>query len=283
MIKISVMSDLHIDISKETPVLPGGDVLVLAGDTIEARDIRKSKGDPYGILNDPNIQLPNKDRYMKFFIEQCSEKYKHVLMIAGNHESYNYNIDFTIQHMRDNLPSNFHILDKDCFEYEDVLFIGATMWTDCNKNDPLTTHALKYGMNDFHVIKKTTSSGEVRAWSPQDSIDEHEKTLQYFKLVLDNPANAFKKIMVISHHAPTSLSLDKRYVSDFLMNGGYHSRLDDFILDHPQIKYWIHGHTHQMFDYKVGDYTRVICNPRGYQSRNFSEETNWDPNLIIEM
>jgi hypothetical protein len=47
------------------------------------------------------------------------------------------------------------------------------------------------------------------------------------------------------------------------MNGAYSSRLDDFILNHPQIKLWTHGHTHEDFDYMIGT-TRVVCNPRGY-------------------
>ena len=48
-----------------------------------------------------------------------------------------------------------------------------------------------------------------------------------------------------------------------LMNGGYSSELDDFILDHPQIKLWTHGHTHEDFDYQIGS-CRILCNPRGY-------------------
>jgi hypothetical protein len=34
-------------------------------------------------------------------------------------------------------------------------------------------------------------------------------------------------------------------------------------MDRPQIKLWTHGHTHELFDYMIGD-TRVVCNPRGY-------------------
>jgi len=52
-------------------------------------------------------------------------------------------------------------------------------------------------------------------------------------------------------------------VHDTLMNGAYSSSLDDFIVDHPQIKLWTHGHTHEDFDYMVGS-TRIVCNPRGY-------------------
>jgi hypothetical protein len=47
------------------------------------------------------------------------------------------------------------------------------------------------------------------------------------------------------------------------MNGGYRSELSEFILDHPQIKLWTHGHMHDPFDYMIGT-TRVVCNPRGY-------------------
>ena len=49
------------------------------------------------------------------------------------------------------------------------------------------------------------------------------------------------------------------------MNGGYSSDLESFIIDRPQIKLWTHGHTHDDFDYTIGS-TRVVCNPRGYDS-----------------
>ena len=47
------------------------------------------------------------------------------------------------------------------------------------------------------------------------------------------------------------------------MNGGYSSDMNDYILDHPQIRLWTHGHTHHPFDYRIGS-TRIVCNPRGY-------------------
>ena len=47
------------------------------------------------------------------------------------------------------------------------------------------------------------------------------------------------------------------------MNGGYHNSYEDYIMDHPQIKLWTHGHTHERYDYMIGE-TRIVCNPRGY-------------------
>jgi hypothetical protein len=71
------------------------------------------------------------------------------------------------------------------------------------------------------------------------------------------------------------------------MNGAYHSDLTDIMLDNPHIKLWTHGHTHNAFDYMIGE-TRVVCNPRGYQSTrgdgsDWGEETDWNPNLILEV
>jgi hypothetical protein len=64
----------------------------------------------------------------------------------------------------------------------------------------------------------------------------------------------------------------ERYVGDTIMNGGFYSDLSEFILDHPKIVLWTHGHMHDSFDYMIGG-TRVVCNPRGYigQERRATE------------
>jgi hypothetical protein len=76
-------------------------------------------------------------------------------------------------------------------------------------------------------------------------------------------SNPTCKYVVIGHHAPSKLSTKPKYQKDVMVNGAYSSELSEFILDHPQIKVWTHGHTHHTFDYMVGS-TRIVCNPRGY-------------------
>jgi hypothetical protein len=56
------------------------------------------------------------------------------------------------------------------------------------------------------------------------------------------------------------------------MNGGYHSELSEFILDHPQIKLWTLGHMHDPHSYYIGD-TYVVCNPRGYLGADPNADT----------
>ena len=70
-------------------------------------------------------------------------------------------------------------------------------------------------------------------------------------------------VVVCGHHAPSKSSTKPGYARDVQMNGCYSSDLSEFILDHPRIKLWTHGHTHDPFDYMIGT-TRIVCNPRGY-------------------
>ncbi len=89
--------------------------------------------------------------------------------------------------------------------------------------------------------------------------------------------------MVVGHHSPSFQSVADAYKSEYLMNGAYHSSLEEVILDRPQIKLWTHGHTHHPFDYVIGE-CRVVCNPRGYhQEYGFSEDTGWDPEKVVEV
>jgi hypothetical protein len=71
------------------------------------------------------------------------------------------------------------------------------------------------------------------------------------------------KFIVVGHHCPSKKSIHPKYAHDKIMNGAFASDLDDFIAYRPQIRLWTHGHTHEPFDYTIGE-TRVVCNPRGY-------------------
>ena len=101
----------------------------------------------------------------------------------------------------------------------------------------------------------------VARFSPSDAVVDHKNMVDYIRTVIEGKFD--QKFVVCGHHAPTKLSTHPRYKDEFIMNGGYSSDLSEFIMDHPQIKLWTHGHTHEEFDYMMGS-TRVLCNPRGY-------------------
>ena len=98
-------------------------------------------------------------------------------------------------------------------------------------------------------------------FSPEKSVIEHKAMMQFIKDSIDSRPDM--PWVVVGHHAPSKMSTKPRYQGDVIVNGAYSSDLSEFILDHPQIKLWTHGHTHDTFDYMIGT-TRIVCNPRGY-------------------
>ena len=268
--KIALASDLHLEfqdiILKNTE---NADVLILSGDILVAEDLHNH---PEVHPNDPVI-IPNLGRRqasaLRFrdFIKRCSFQFPHVVVIAGNHEFYHGNWKASIQYLRHeyNKFPNVYFLEQELKVIDDVTFIGATLWTDCNKGDPLTLHALGDMMNDFRVIRNDELG--FTKLRPAHTAQRHQRTLGYLKTVLADLKD--NKVVFVGHHAPCLLSIHDRYKHNVhsLMNGGYVSDLSEFILDHPQIKLWTHGHMHDPFDYMVGD-TRVVCNPRGYSGHD---------------
>jgi hypothetical protein len=195
---------------------------------------------------------------------------------------------------------NLHILDKESFTFNDVTFIGGTLWTDMNNEDETTLHAMSGMMNDFRCVTHSgkpqvqykvpkfgvTAEGHAdwhsgpigeetkyrdARFNPEDAVVDHRLMLQFIQTVIEGKGD--QKFVVVGHHAPSKQSTHPRYAHEKVMNGGYSTNLDDYIIDHSQIKVWVHGHTHEDFDYNIGD-TRIVCNPRGYINYEYRAD-NW--------
>lgn len=273
--KIAICSDLHLEFGTIELSNPGNvDVLILSGDICVAQDLMEH--DPLGI-----VDFGKSSRYHKFF-QECSARFPHVLYVAGNHEHYHGDFKDTIHNLKKRLGylENLHVLDKEVFELDDVVFVAGTLWTDMNKEDPMTMHMISKMMNDFRCVEnsnrvvnyktfddnehsdKPTFRTRSARFSPEDAVEDHKKLLDYARVVYDGMP-PWKRMVFVGHHTPSHTSCHPRYKGDREMNGGYHSDLSEFILDRPAIKLWTHGHTHEAFDYMIGE-CRIVCNPRGY-------------------
>lgn len=280
--KITVVSDLHlefsdINIKNENDV----DVLILSGDIMVAQDLHDHPEMDYGMYS--NVDLSNLGRRqqsaLRFrdFLKRCSFQFPHVVYVAGNHEFYHGKWMQTIDILANECAkhSNIYFLERGTKVIEDVAFVGGTLWTDMNKGDPLTLHAARDMMNDFRIIRKEFDG--YTKLKPVDTASRHKQTLGYIKEIVDR--KEYEKYVVVGHHSPSFQSCHEMYRNDSIMNGCYHSSLEEFILDRSQIKLWTHGHTHYPFDYMIGD-TRIVCNPRGYEGY---EDTGWNPNIVLEI
>ena len=285
--KIKLVSDLHLEFSDVNIQNDQDyDVLILGGDICIAQDLHDhpepaNTADQAAIANGTGLgrrQL-TAQRFRDFF-KRCSFQFPHVIYIMGNHEFYNGKFYAGIEYMREECAKypNVYMLEQDTKIIDDVVFVGGTLWTNMNKRDPLTMHAIEGMMNDFRIIRN-----DARNYAPMSALDvaiRHDKTLAYIEHIVHVHKN--KKCVVVGHHSPSFQSAHPMYAHETLMNGGYHSDLSEFILDHPQIVLWTHGHTHHPFDYVIGE-TRVVCNPRGYQNDGYSENTGWNPNILLEI
>ena len=283
--KIALCSDLHLEF--QDIILKneeGAEVLILSGDIMIAEDLHNHPEMDYGMYSVVNLaDLGRRQQTaLRFrdFLSRCSFQFPHVIYIMGNHEFYNGKFYAGIDYMRDECTKypNIYMLEQDTKIIDDVVFVGGTLWTNMNRRDPLTMHAIEGMMNDFRIIRNDKRS--YAAMSALDVAVRHDRTLAYIKLIVQEHKD--KRCVVVGHHSPSFQSVHEIYKTEYLMNGGYHSDLSEFILDHPQIKLWTHGHTHHPFDYVIGE-TRIVCNPRGYEADGYSEGTGWDPEKVIEV
>jgi Icc-related predicted phosphoesterase len=282
--KIKIVSDLHLEFSDiNIRNDEGCDVLILSGDICIADviDNRFDDFNPYspGAIAELSTKSLQAKRFLDFF-KRVSFQFPNVVYVAGNHEFYHGKWEKTLAILRNMCAKfdNVYFLESDQVYIDDVTFIGGTLWTDYNKYDPLTLHAVRDMMSDFRVIRNDALG--YTSLKPATTAERHRKMLHYIKLLTEEKHD--QKFVVVSHHAPSFQSVHDHYKKEFLMNGAYASDLSEFILDRPQIKLWTHGHMHDPSDYMMGD-TRVICHPRGYSQLEGMGENGDYSGKVVEI
>jgi predicted phosphodiesterase len=270
MTKIWIMSDLHCEfgvaaVAPELDRPTDVDLVILAGDFHHA-----SKAVQHAMDSFPG---------------------HHIVMLVGNHEHYKsgMTIDAGIDHMRaeaqvarekDGTP--ICVLENDtvelCLRGENIRIIGATLWTDFNIFGDFEKYSAIAAswMNDYSLIR-----GRDRgSLSPSETAARHAISRVYVRAELQKPFDG--TTVVITHHLPSMRSCADRYKTDPL-TPAFISDCSDLLELGADL--WVHGHTHDSFDYFCG-HTRVICNPRGYpnwySTKLRFENQNFDPVKIVD-
>lgn len=253
-LRISILSDLHL--SQGGLPLPdtGADIVVLAGD----------------------IARPQKA------IEWAKGFDQPVIYIAGNHEYYGSSLGATLATLKELARgTNIHVLDQDEITLGGVRFVGATLWTGFNLSSQQTQRQQAQDqamalLRDFSLIKSDQNPGGL--FTPQESIDVFERHCAWLATKLVQPFNG--PTVVITHHAPSPKSIHPRFEGS-LLNNCFVSNAEH-LFGTANTPLWIHGHTHDSFDYTIKN-TRVVCNPRGYCKDGVNENALFDPNLVVEV
>lgn len=248
--KLYILSDIHLEFSTFEPFATDADVVVLAGDIG-----KKSNG-----------------------IIWAREKFpdKEIIYVPGNHEFYGAQRQDTLTLMRIAADQcKVHLLDNNEVVINGVRFLGSTLWTDFllfgedRKNDAMYTG--KVFLNDFRLIREGDTP-----FTPARSIELHVQSLAWLTEKLDTLFDG--KTVVVTHHLPSAQSVVERF-KDSELSACFASNLDHLF---GKMNMWIHGHTHDNLDY-VANGTRVICNPRGYDTYRGAENFHFNPKLVVEI
>ena len=259
--KIQLISDLHMEFSPAPDIRnAGADVLIMAGDICVAEHLYRN---PTAGLNDmiqKGYYADEAIKYRKFF-HQVSQEFETVLYVMGNHEHYNGRWSRTADVLNEECArhSNIFLMEKHKHVINDVVFLGATLWSDLNGYDPLTELTVRDMMNDYKVITQDLN-GQYHKLTPATTAAVHRSTVEWLKTQLELDS---RKTVVIGHHAPSRQSIHPRFTNQPHMNGAFASSLDWMMLDTDHVAVWVHGHVHDSHDYVIGN-TRVLCNPHGY-------------------
>lgn len=247
--KLHILSDVHLEFADFCPSHPEADVSILAGDI----DVGENG--------------------LKWIRENFGER--PVVYVLGNHEFYGHALPILYKNLlQDSAGTNVHVLENAALELGGIVILGATLWTDfaLDGDAVLAETIAAVDMADFKQIRH---GAEYRKFRPSDARQLHAQSLQWLSEAIEKHAG--KKIVVVTHHAPSPHSIDAKYLGNPL-NPAFASRLDDFIGRH-DIALWVHGHIHYCSDYHIGK-TRVIANTRGYPGENTG---GFNPALVIEI
>lgn len=234
--KIRLLSDLHHEFYESTELYENkdsADVLVIAGDL--------------------DVGYQRCWQALKRF----ADYHEHVVYVPGNHEYYHNNIaEFDSYIKRFSTGTNIHFLNPNTKKIGDVVFIGATLWSNFNQL-VFSKLAASQSITDFRVI-----SGFSTDKCAQLNTD-HTK---FFKEAYQLPG---KKVFV-SHFLPDRACISPRFRGNSAINDYFANTLGDWISTLEEST-WLFGHTHDLVDIHIGS-TRVIANPYGYnKNHNYTE------------
>jgi predicted phosphohydrolase len=237
-LNIRYLSDLHLEFIKPNNIqnfiknIPSGndEICILAGDI----------GNPYQM----NYNI---------FMEFISKNFKKTFVISGNHEYYNKTktIQDTNEFMKQYFKkfNNISFLNNNYEIYENICFIGTTLWSKIT--NPINE------INDVYKI-------------PNFDYIEYNKLNMLSVDFLEDALKNNDNVIVITHHVPSYSLIDNKYKTRDMIpyNQWFYCNMDELIERYKnKIKCWIYGHTHTQSNAIINKIP-FLCNPIGYPNEN---------------
>ncbi|GAA0320802.1 metallophosphoesterase [Psychrobacter aestuarii] len=265
MMKIQVLSDLHIDSyakqSRPLGQIPktDADVILVAGDTA------------------------NGDTGMLWLQEQAATLGKPIVTIAGNHEYFGEDIrqfDALLgrwDNYHADMQQGLRVLQCQHVDIGDVRILGCTLWTDYQYQ---VTEETMFHAQQFMRDYKQIYVGDT-LFSPEYSVALHQQQRLWLQNALIEAKALNKKVVVMTHHSISPLSVSEKY-AELPSNAAFVSDLSEWMYEPWAPSLWVHGHTHEAFDYQLHR-TRVVVNPRAYPKETSSTDLDFAWHKVVEV
>lgn len=241
--KFRILSDIHLDggrLRRQIPVCDQLDNILTppCDGLIFAGDLSNTDDDKIEAL------------------ECMTQAYKQVIVVLGNHDCWHKSFPPTELQNRIKAiaPGRLHLLEDSHVDIDGTRIHGSTLWF---KKTTISKQIDK-SFADFRFIPNS-----------QELYKAHEHSVTYLRNYVR------KNDVVITHHTPSLKSVPEQFVNDLYTC--FFSNDLDWLVKQIQPKIWIHGHTHNYFDYQLGD-TRILCNPYGYEN-----EQSGYKSLVIDL
>lgn len=252
--KIQYCSDLHLEFAsnsqflKKNPLVPTGEILLLAGDITTFSNQRKHD----------------------YFFDYVSKNFKAVYWVPGNHEYYGYDLVDKCGSFCEQIRENIFLLNNEIIHLDGIELIFSTMWSAIS---PANHWTVQQSVSDFHVIKYNE-----QRFNPNHFNQLHEQSRDFLRSTL-RVVKDRSRTVVVTHHVPTFLNYPPQYAGDPL-NEAFGVELFDLI-EEVGPSFWIYGHHHRnIAPFMVGQ-TCLITNQLGYV--HYNEHKDFNKNSFIEL
>lgn len=260
---LQIVSDLHVEMMANTATIhqelvPRCDAIALCGD----------------------IGKPGSKSYNEL-IAHCSEKFRHVFVVLGNHEYYKdkmSDVESRFAKLHSQFP-NVYPLNRTELRVDigdrRLRILGCTLWSHIPDNAMVAVTTL---LNDYKLIYRThIGSGDDRTTriTFEDTNEFHRRDRDWLQAKFNE--DTATPTIVLTHYAPSMVGTSDPAFEGKLTNHGFATNLSSMF--QPNIRLWAFGHTHYQCDY-LHQGTRIVTNARGYTTK---ERVGYQPDKVYTL
>ena len=252
-LRIQIASDLHIEF--------------FGGSIDKVPELIKPQAPVLALLGDVGLACTD---LLRDFVHIQTERFQHVLFLAGNHEFYNDRTSYSMEEQTDWMrqmcseKDNLHFMEKECLVLDGVAVLGTTLWS---RIPDQTMSTAEKSMNDYHLTYNHRPGEPPRKVTAKETTDLYQLNIAWIRSELAEARRNGRKAIVLTHHTPSMEGTSHPQYDNSDLSCCFSSDLRSFLQEEsPTLAAWACGHTHYNFDFMVGK-VRVCSNQLGYKFR----------------